>query len=221
MSARVAGVLFVLASATAIVGGGLLLPIRQAGFLDTGGDRILLGTGALLELVLAGSVIAIAALLFPVLRRTSEPLAVLYVAARTLEAALILAATMCAVVMTSAVGSATPQTGELLLSGRDWATRLGTLIVFGAGAVVLNVVLLRARLVPSWLAWWGLVGAALAVLRGSIELYDLHLGLVTQAVLTAPIGIEEMVFAGWLIVKGLAQAVPTPRAAVAPETLPA
>ncbi len=219
--ARLVGGLFVLASATAIAGGGLLLPIRERRFLDAGGTRALLGTGAVLELALAAAVVAIATLLYPVLRRASESLAILYVAVRTLEGILVLAATGCALIMISAVGTgATSGVGEVLLSGRDWALRLGTLIVFGAGAVVLNAVLRRARLVPSWLAWWGLVGGALAVVRGVFELYGVSLPLAVQVVLTAPIAVEEMVFAGWLIAKGLADGVPAPREVGVPEMSP-
>ncbi|GAB3829445.1 DUF4386 family protein [Dactylosporangium cerinum] len=85
MHPRVAGVLFILASATAVAGGSLLLPIQQPGYLSTGGRHAQLATGALLEFALAVSVIAIAAVLWPALRRSGEHLAMLYVTTRTLE----------------------------------------------------------------------------------------------------------------------------------------
>nr|BFE73991.1 hypothetical protein GCM10020092_072920 [Actinoplanes digitatis] len=95
------GVLFIAASATAIAGGSLLLPIQEPDFLSEGGGRAPLVTGALLELSLALAVIAIAALLLPVLRRTDEAMAALYLATRSLEATLIVAAALGALVMTS------------------------------------------------------------------------------------------------------------------------
>ena len=205
--ARLAGVLFIVASVAAIAGGTLLLPIRQADFLTAGGNRAQLVTGALLEVVLAVSVVAIAALLLPALRRTAESGAVLYAATRTLEAVLILAGATSALVMTSLAGTnATTGLADLLLSGRDWAYRLGTLVVFGVSAVILNALLLRGRWVPSWLAGWGLVGGALLLLRGVVEMYGVTLPAAAQVVGAAPIGIEEMVFAVWLIVKGRARA---------------
>jgi len=202
-TARLVGVLFILASATAIIGGSLLLPIEESDFLSTGGGQVQLVTGALLEMALAASVITIAALLLPVLRPSNEPVAVLYVATRALEAALIVAGAISALVMTSLVGTqATPAMGGLVLSSREWTYRIGTLVVFGAGAVILNALLLRGRQVPSWLAWWGLSGGALLLLRGVIEMYGIELAGAAQVALAAPIGIEEMVFAVWLIVKG-------------------
>jgi hypothetical protein len=211
-TARLVGVLFMLASATAIVGGSLLLPIQRPDFLSTGGGQAQLVTGALLEMTLAASVVTIAALLLPVLRRTNEPVAVLYVATRALEAALIVAGAISALVMTSLVGTqATTAMGDLVLSSREWAYRIGTLVVFGAGAVMLNSLLIRGRQVPSWLAWWGLIGGGLLLLRGVIEMYGVGLVGGGQVVLAAPIGIEEMVFAVWLIVRGFPTVVAGPR----------
>ena len=202
-TARLVGVLFILASATAIIGGSLLLPIEESDFLSTGGGQAQLVTGALLEMALAASVITIAALLLPVLRPSNEPVAVLYVATRALEGALIVAGAISALVMTSLVDThTTPAMGDLVLSSREWTYRIGTLVVFGAGAVILNALLLRGRQVPSWLAWWGLSGGALLLLRGVIEMYGVDLAGAGQVALAAPIGIEEMVFAVWLIVKG-------------------
>jgi hypothetical protein len=211
--ARLVGVLFIVASATAVVGGSLLLPIQQPDFLTTGGGQAQLVTGALLEMALAASVVAIAALLLPVLRRTNEPVAVLYVATRALEGALIIAGAISALVMTSLAGThAMTAMGDLVLNGREWTYRIGTLVVFGGGAVMLNALLLRGRQVPPWLAWWGLIGGGLLLLRGVIEMYGVGLVDGVEVVFAAPIGIQEMVFAVWLIVKGFTTVVPGSRA---------
>jgi hypothetical protein len=219
-SARLTGALFILASASAIVGGSLSLPMRDKDFLTTAAGKAQCITGALVEVVLAVSVIAIAAMLLPVLRRTAESGAVLYVATRTIEAVLIVAAATSVLLMTSLTGThASTATRDLVLSGRDWSYLLGTIVVFGVSAVVLNTLLLRGRQVPRWLAWWGLIGGGLLVVRGLIEAYGVGLPGAVQAVLAAPIGIEEMVFAVWLIVKGFRQPLaptdPAGRAAVA------
>jgi hypothetical protein len=209
--ARPAGILFIVASATAVAGGSLLLPIAEPRFLTTGSAQPRLATGALLEIVLALSVAAIAAMLWPVLRRVSQPVAALYLVTRTLEGALIAAGTLAALVMTSLVGSHTPPgAGDALLDSREWAIRIGTLVVFGASAIMLNALLLRGRLVPRWLAWWGLVGGVLLTLRGVLETYGVDLPAAAQAVLAAPIGLEEMVFAVWLLVRGLSAPVGRP-----------
>ncbi|MFI5891620.1 DUF4386 domain-containing protein [Actinoplanes sp. NPDC051513] len=186
-SARPAGVLFIVASITAIAGGSLLLR-RDA-------PHAQLITGALLEVVLAIAVVSLAALLLPVLRPSSDGGAVLYVAIRTLEAGLILTGVVGALAATSRSASPT-----LALSVREWAYHLGTVLVFAVSAIVLNALLLRGRLAPPWLGWWGLAGGSLLLLRGVIDTYG-SLPAPLQAALAAPIGIQEMVFAGWLIVR--------------------
>ena len=62
--------------------------------------------------------------------------------------------------------------------------------------------LYRAQLVPIWLSLWGLLGAVLILARGVLELYGVNLSAAIQGVLTAPIGINEMVLAVSLIIKG-------------------
>jgi hypothetical protein len=66
--------------------------------------------------------------------------------------------------------------------------------------------LFRSRLVPRWLSTWGLVGAPLALGYGLLGLLgsgtDLGSPLMVLA-MPIPIAVQEMVFAGWLIIRGL------------------
>ncbi|WP_433292350.1 DUF4386 domain-containing protein [Actinoplanes sp. CA-030573] len=203
--------LFILASVAAIAGGSLLLPLDDPGRLSDGGPHVQFVTGALLEVVLGISVIAIAAMLTPVLRHAGEGAAMLYVAVRTFEGTLVLVGALSALVMTSLAGSGlTPALEALILHTREWAYHLGTVLMFAVSAVVLNALLLRGRQVPPWLAWWGLLGGALLLLRGVLEMYEFPLPTATQLTFAAPIAVQEMVFAGWLVVKGLAPGAAPP-----------
>ena len=56
----------------------------------------------------------------------------------------------------------------------------------------------RSRLVPRWLAGWGLVGYALHMVGAGAELF----GLPVSLVLLIPGGIFEVTLAIWLLVKG-------------------
>jgi hypothetical protein len=56
---------------------------------------------------------------------------------------------------------------------------------------------LLSRLVPRWLSTWGLVGAALYIVPPLGSMFGLSLG-----VLMAPLALQEMVMAVWLIAKG-------------------
>ena len=86
---------------------------------------------------------------------------------------------------------------------------------FLAGATAFYLALWRGRLVPRWLAGWGLVAiapyavAAALVTSGSIE----STGAAAVAMFAA-LGLQEMVLAVWLLVRGFR----APQAAAAPAT---
>ncbi|GAA1237184.1 uncharacterized protein DUF4386 [Oryzihumus leptocrescens] len=206
--ARTVGALFIVGTVTAVVGGSMVLAIEDPGALSAvAGDQGRVATGVLLELVLALSVLGIGALLFPVLRRRDEGLALAYAGVRTLEAVFLMAASVAALVFLAS-GPGAPAAGgagrapALVLALREWTYLIGSMVLLGAGGLILYSLLFRAALVPTWLSLWGLVAAVLILLRGVLEVYGLDLSVVWQAALAAPIAVNEMVLAVWLIVRG-------------------
>ena len=163
--------------------------------------------GAVLEMVLAVSVVGIAVLLFPVLKKRNEGMALGYVGMRIFEGVLILAATTSALVVLT-LGQDHGQAAnvgllvDLLLAFRDWTYLVGTLVMFSLSALILNILLYQSSLVPTWLSVWGLVGGVLLLVRALLEMFGRELSGVVQGVLAGPIGLNEMVLAVWLIVRG-------------------
>lgn len=210
-TARVVGVLFIVATATAIVGGFLAEePLKRSNALvSVSGSEGRVVTGVLLELVLVLSVVGIGALLFPVLRRWNEGLAIGYVGTRLLEGVLLLGASVSGLVFLelsqdhgrAGLDGLAPL-GDAVLAGRDRTSLLGGLVMLGVSTLILNSLLLTAKLVPAWLAGWGLIGGALVLVCGALELYGLDVATVVQALLTAPVALFEMVLAVRLISRG-------------------
>jgi hypothetical protein len=61
----------------------------------------------------------------------------------------------------------------------------------------------RSRLVPRWLSAWGLVAIASLVVSVFLVISGVAEPMSQpQVLLAAPIGLQEMVLAGWLIAKG-------------------
>lgn len=86
---------------------------------------------------------------------------------------------------------------------RDWAHGFIAILALGIGALLYYYVLYTSRLVPRWLSGWGLVGAALLVVSTVMAGLAQDFGFTTvNTVLNIPIGLQEMVLAVWLIVKG-------------------
>ena len=213
-TARLVGVLFIVATVTSIIGGSLLLPLDDQNYLiDVAAHNRQIILGVLLEFILALSVIAIAALLLPVLKPHGESMAVGYVAVRTVEATFILIASTTALLVLalsqdwgSAGGVGVEPVGSALLSAREWTSFVGTLIVFGVSAVILNALLYRSRLVPVWLSLLGLVGGLLLLTSAVVEMfaYGVDAPVPLQLLGAAPIALQEMILAVLLIWKGFA-----------------
>lgn len=221
LTAITVGVLFILATALPIVS----LPIF--GPLLTGPDylaNVAANSGTyvfavFLILAMAGAVVAIAVAFYPVLKRTGEALAIGYVAARTIEGTLALIAAAVwlgllnwgnAFVLAGMPADAHFQSiGDLMLYAADTTFLIGTEIVFGVSAVILGYLLIRSRIVPLWISVWGLIGGALLLVSGALNLNGISVP-VWEAVLTLPIAVQEMVLALWLIIRGFAAPADTP-----------
>jgi Domain of unknown function (DUF4386) len=204
--ARVVGALFIAATVFAIVGGSLLLPLDEQDYLGSvAAQEGQVVSGALIEMLMALSVIGIATMLFPVLGRRSEGMAITYVGTRIVEAVMLLAAASSALIVVGLsrdAGQATGAVGDMALAAREWTYLIGSEVMLGVSALILYGLLYAARLVPAWLSLWGLAGALLIGLGGTLEAYGVELSVEVQALVAAPIGVNEMVLAIWLIVRG-------------------
>jgi hypothetical protein len=166
----------------------------------------------ILWLIAATSAVATSFMLFPILRRHIESLAMGYVVLRTFENVLYVVGALSLLIMLTVSqkyvagavdASYYPVLGTLLLALKDWAVSIGTLIFAGLGGLTLNYVLYQSKLIPRWLSLWGFIGAALIVLYGLIGIFGIGTGLTSPfALLAMPIAVQEMLFAGWLIFKG-------------------
>lgn len=214
-TARIIGALFIAATGLAVAGDLLLRPIRDdvdyvAEFANRE-NRVLLAVFT--ELGLAASVIAIAALFFPLLKRHHEGLALGYIGARTIEAAVVIMGALSSLLLLtlsrdfveSADRSGFQPLGHVLLEARDWTDPLATVLVFALSAAILYPLLYKSELVPRWLSIWGIVGTVLMLLAGILRMFGESATSAVSVALTAPLGVNEMALAAWLIIKGFNQ----------------
>jgi hypothetical protein len=212
---KLVGALFIVATAASILGsiavGSALDRPDYLTTLNVHEGQVIVA--AVLFLIAAMSAFAIAFLLFPVLKTRDEGLAAGYLGLRAFENVFYVASVVALLAMLrvsqsdvvgSSEGSSVPLLGSALLALREWSTVLGTLVFAGLGAVILNDVLYRWRLVPRWLSLWGVLGGAMLVLYGLLGIFGLDTDLGSPAMLLAmPIAVQEMALAGWLLAKGL------------------
>ncbi len=210
----IVGVLFIIATVASILGtlslGSILDAPNYLTSVSAHGNQMIIAV--IFFLIAAISAFATSFMLFPVLRRHIESLAMGYVGLRLFEnvfyvvgtVGLLIILTVSQKYVAGAVDASYYQAlGTLLLALQNWAVLIGTLIFFSLGSITLNYVLYQSKLIPRWLSLWGLIGAALVLLYGLFGIFGLGMGLTSPyALLAMPIAVQEMVFAVWLIVKG-------------------
>ncbi|MBC7596242.1 MAG: DUF4386 domain-containing protein [Kineosporiaceae bacterium] len=142
-------------------------------------------TGVVMMLLNSVAVVAIGALMLPILRFHAPAVAVVYHATRIFEAAFLAVG---AIALLVGVASANFLAYNIAMAG------------LGIGSLFFCVALYRSRLVPRFLAVWGFVGYASFAAGCFLELAGVAgAGLVS----TVPGGLFEIFFAIWLIARGL------------------
>jgi len=213
-TALVVGALFITATVAFSLSIVLLEPVLgTTDFLtQVSRSNTRVAAGVLLELVNHVAVVGIAVVIYPVLRKFSGRLALGYVAGRSIEAVLFAIGTMHLLTLVflsqEFAAAGTPPAphfetmAAVLLAGHDWDTATLAFIAFGLGALMLNYVLYRSRLVPRWISTFGLIAAGSILAARLMLISGLELSPAIVTGLDAPIFLQEMVFAIWLIVKG-------------------
>jgi len=215
-TARIVGVLFIIATAAPMLtsifvgflGGGISGEPIPDYLVNASASENQVLIGMLIELIWALSVVGIPVMLFPILKKHNEDLALGFFGLRFIEAIstivgsigllLLLTLSQEFVIAGAPDASYYLTLGTLLLATRDWAFMIGSGIFWSLSPLILNYVLYQSKLIPRWLSVWGLVGAIL-----SLAVYLLQFFSINQFdLLFLPIALQEMVFAVWLIVKG-------------------
>lgn len=215
-AATFVGVMFIMASVSAMLGLFYFYPpiLTDPNYLVNGAahaNQVILG--ALMELVLVVTAIGTAIGLFPVLRPYGERIALGHLCFRFLEAVVItigvvavlslLTLSQTFVAASAPDASSFHMTGTVLHTVYKWTSMLGPLFFLGINTLLYSSLLYKSKLVPRPLAVWGLTGAILVFGYGLLVMFGVAVQAADQWVFLAmPIGIFEMVFASWLIVKG-------------------
>ncbi len=154
---------------------------------------------ALLVLVSAFALAMVPVVFWPIGKRYNETLAMGYVVFRgALETVFYIVSALgwLVLIALSTEPDAAPLAGFVRTADTVIWNQL-VAIPFVLGALMFYVLLYQSRLVPRWLSTWGLVGAALYILAPLGSMFGHSLD-----VLMAPLAVQEMVLAVWLIAKG-------------------
>ena len=168
--------------------------------------------GALFLLIMGLALAMVPVMMFPILKKHNEALALGYVVYRgALETittiAMVIGWLFLTVLSQQYIAGATDASyfqtlGTLLLNGNDSISTISQ-IVFPLGALIFYFLLYQSKLIPRWISGWGLIAAILWIAVTFLGLFGIIKPWSTvQVALALPIGLQEMVMAVWLIVKG-------------------
>ena len=170
--------------------------------------------GAFLEVIVALAGIGTAVTLYPVVKRQNEGVALGFVTARLLEAAMIFTGVLSLLSLVTlrhdlggaagANAAALVTTGASHVAVYNWTMLLGQTLMPCINALLLGSLMYRSRLVPRIIPIVGLIGAPLLLAAVIAALFSGSIGHVSafQAIATFPVAAWEFSLGVWLVVKG-------------------
>ncbi len=212
-TAVIVGVLFIIGTVS-----GVLSVVLSSSILDVSDNLAKISANesqfiaaALFVLTMGLALAMVPVMMFPILKKQNEALALGYVIFRgALETVTYIATVISWLLLIRLsqeyVKAGAPTTlnlqtvGTLLLDGNQQINHI-LKIVFPLGGMLFNYLLYQSKLVPRWLSAWGFIGVTLHFAEGLLTLFGLLPGTV-ETLAALPIALQEMVFAVWLIVKG-------------------
>jgi hypothetical protein len=212
-TARAVGALFLAGMVVGIGGNGLIQSIVGAPdhLATVSANSRLLAVGALLMLLAGVWDAAHGILMFPVLRRHGERLALGYLGYRLVDAAfiglwvlfLLLQIPLGREYLNAGVAGAASlrALSAVSMQASLYAYQIAMLFL-GLAGLLLCSAFYRARLVPRLVAVWGLAGYAIHLGGAMLELLGFNLGLIP----VLPGGLWELFIGVWLIARGFSAA---------------
>lgn len=215
-NAIIVGILFIIATAFLFVGDSFYGPVLDApGFLEVAyPNRISAAIGILIEFSCILAIPLIPVFAFPILRKHSQTLAIGYIVFRLFEAVLFMLVdiTKLSLVKVSQLYLAAGASNQALIGSigttiqawNAWAW-IFYVLIFAFGALILYTMLFSSKLLPRWISVWGLIAAVLIAANAILAMFEVNLPEAVIGLLQVPIGVQEMVMALWLIIKGFNQ----------------
>lgn len=207
ITAIIVGVLFIIGTAS-----GILSAVFTSSILgdpdylvQVAANETQMITGAFFVLLMGLSLAMVPVMMFPLFKKQNEALALGAVVFRgPLEAAiyiLMVVSWLLLIVVSrefaSTVDAAQYQALGAVLQQANEMINPVLEIVFSLGALMFYALFYQTRLIPRWLSGWGIIGAIVYLAAGVMALFGIEMGF-----LLALLGVQEMVMALWLIVKG-------------------
>jgi hypothetical protein len=206
-TARVAGILYLLTFVSMPIGFLYSSILSNPNYIAGSESNVPVVIGGILEIIVALAGIGTAVVLFPLLKKQNEALALGFVGSRVLEASTIFADVVCLMtIVTLRRQGAGP---DALVIGRALVAmyslfRLGQNLMPAVNDLLLGTLLYQSRLVPRALPLLGLIGSPLLIANTVVFMFGITEGplFVLTAIGVIPVALFEFSLGVWLTFKG-------------------
>lgn len=163
--------------------------------------------------------IAVAMLLYPIAAKYGKVLAIGFLSLRVVAVCLSIVGTillLCLLGLSESFAQSDPKDfssleslGAVLKLARDSVNHVFMVLMLCIGNTMLYTLLIKNKLIPSWLSLWGIAGALLSVIASFLVLFRV-LDVITSEyiAMNVPTAVFELVFGFWLILKGIPKSRP-------------
>ncbi len=212
-TAIIVGILFIMNYLGVFIGSAIYTPVINApdllGNIFTNKTQLM--TGMAFELMNDAAVIGIVVMLFPILKKYSESLALGLVGFRFMEAAMLVVGkiSILSLITTSReyVEAGTRDAacyqviGASALAEHYWAGQMTT-VFFILGALIFYYILYQSKLLPRFISVWGFLAVASLTTANVVGVPEMNQGFHPAMILFLPIVLNELFLGTWLIAKG-------------------
>lgn len=203
------GIFMISATVVFMIGSGLIDSVlnnpENLNHVYPNKTKLLLGM--FLELIDAAFVFGIGMLMFPILKKHNEAIAIGYFGIRVMEAATLVVSILILLILMplsnefvatgTPVGSYYQTIGTLVINGHELAFQLA-MLVLGLGSLMFCYLLYTSKLIPRIISVIGFIGYVALIASSCLTIFGVEVGMS----LFIPGAIFEILFPIWLIVKG-------------------
>ncbi|NHZ87340.1 MAG: DUF4386 family protein [Planctomycetia bacterium] len=168
---------------------------------------------SIFQFVMSLTYIGVAILLYPIIKKFGDSLAIGFLSLRIIATTLvifgtilllsILAVSQESIRYLSSDYSDLEVLGNVLKATRDYVNHVFMILILCAGNIMFYILLIQSKLIPQWISVWGLISAVLSVIASFLVLFRV-VEIITPEylMLNVPTALLELILGIWLIVKG-------------------
>lgn len=210
LSARLMGLFILFSTSSYLTASHLLGPIFQTKDILAfmGDNRNIIVTAGLLEFVNSFAIIAASIVIYPIIKKYSERVALTYVVVRVCEGLLLLIGAVMIVSAMDMLDALARVSDDNIAVFKEFARLqvkerydyfLMGMLALSIGGLLLCITLFQFKLIPRWISALGIIGYPLLFAKVVSDLFTVNIG---SGYLYIPGAMFEFLMPVWLLVKG-------------------